>query len=219
MKSLSVSKPLILIMVGLPGSGKSFFARQFSDTFNAPVVSYDRIRYCLTEVPTYEKGENDLVKMLADYQIEELLKTQKTFILDGGSDQRAERAAFRTKVAKAGYDTLLIWVQTDEVTAKYRSMKRSKRRTYDQLNPSLTAGQYDQLASKFLAPADNENHVVISGKHTYATQARVVLKKLVAPREEAAKRPAITGHSGRSPVAKRDDTSTDHNGRRNVLIR
>ena len=47
MKSLSLAKPLVLVVIGLPGAGKSFFARQFSETFGAPMVSGDRIRHVL----------------------------------------------------------------------------------------------------------------------------------------------------------------------------
>ena len=217
MKSLSLSKPHILVMVGLPGSGKSFFARQFSDTFGAPLVSYDKIRHTLFETPQYNKDEIILVKNIAEYQENELLKTQKTFIVDGGADQKIERSELRKRAQKAGYDVLLIWVQTDENTAKYRSMKRSRRQTYDQLNQSLTDEQYSQLVKRFTAPTVNENSIVISGKHTYAAQARVVLKKLVAPREAAPSRQVVSRETRLPQAGESDRDNTPH--RRNVLIR
>ncbi len=218
MKSLSLSKPHILVMVGLPGSGKSFFARQFSDTFSAPVVSFDQIRHTLYENPQPTKDELAVIKKIVEYQEDELFKTQKTFIIDGGADQKIERSELRKKANKAGYNLLLIWVQTDETTAKYRSMKRSNRRTYDQLNHSLTSEQYDQLAKRFTPPAASESNIVISGKHTYATQARVVLKKLVAPREAAVADRPIVGHQGRGLVGGESETDGTSN-RRSVLIR
>ncbi len=201
MKSLSLVKPLILIVIGTPGSGKSFFARQFSETFSAPEVNYDRLQHTLST-------DGEVVQKIADFEIDELLKTQKTFIIDGAGHSRAARIALRKKAQESGYDTLLIWVQTDENTAKYRSMKRSARRKDDQYNTSLTSQQYDSLVKRFTPPAINEQSVVISGKHTYATQAKVVLRKLVAAREEA--RP-IVNHGDRAP-----DASAP---RRNVIIR
>lgn len=201
MKSLSLVKPLILIVIGTPGSGKSFFARQFSETFSAPEVNYDRLQHTLST-------DSEVVQKIAEFEIDELLKTQKTFIIDGAGYSRAQRVALRKKAQESGYDTLLIWVQTDENTAKYRSMKRSARRKDDQYNTSLTSQQYDSLVKRFTPPAVNEQSVVISGKHTYATQAKVVLKKLVAARE--ATRP-IVNHGDRAP-----DASAP---RRNVIIR
>ncbi len=202
MKSLSLVKPLILIVIGTPGSGKSFFARQFSETFSAPEVNYDRLQHMLST-------DSEVVQKIAEFEIDELLKTQKTFIIDGAGYSRAKRIALRKKAQESGYDTLLIWVQTDENTAKYRSMKRSSRRKDDQYNTSLTSQQYDALVKRFSPPAANEQSVVISGKHTYATQAKVVLKKLVTPREGAAR--PIVNHGDRAP----DATPP----RRNVIIR
>ncbi len=209
MKSLSLSKPLVLITIGIPGSGKSFFARQFSETFSAPVVSYDKLRHLLFANSTFNKQEQDLINTIADSEIEELLKTQKTFIIDGGGSSKVQRMDLRKKAHAAGYDTLLIWVQTDQNTAKYRSMKRSSRRNDDKYNVSLSSEQYDQLEKRFTQPQPAETVVVISGKHTYPTQAKVVLKKLVTPRAEAAQ--TIVNHGSRTPNASAP--------RRNVIIR
>lgn len=213
MKSLSLTKPLLLITVGLPGSGKSFFARQFSATFSAPVVSIDRIRHTLYENPSYGKDEASLIQSIAQIQIEELLKTQKTFLLDGAGATRAERVELRRLARESGYDILLIWVQTDQATSQYRSMKRSSRKLDDQFNQSLSQAQYEQLAKRFTAPASNEPTLVISGKHTYPTQAKIVLKRLVAPREAETKVVPIKEHVGRAP------STTEKPARRNVLIR
>ena len=209
MKSLSLSKPLVLITVGVPGSGKSFFARQFSETFSAPVVSYDKLRHLLYPASSFNKQEQETIETIAHLEAEELLKTHKTFIIDGGMNTKAQRMEIRKKAHAAGYDTLLVWVQTDQNTAKYRSMKRSNRRNDDKFNASLSGEAYDQLEKRFHPPQAPEASVVISGKHTYATQAKVVLKKLVTPREEAAH--SIVNHGARTP-----DASAP---RRNVIIR
>lgn len=209
MKSLSLSKPLILIIVGLPGSGKSFFAKQFSETFSAPSVSYDRLRFVIFPGQDFTKDEQSTIDQVANFEMDELLKTKKTFIVDGGGLTRSHRLEIRKKAQAKGYDTLLVWVQTDQNTAKYRSMKRSSRRKDDKYNTSLTGQQYEQLAKRFSPPSSNEASIVISGKHTYATQARVVLKKLVTPRANDTQ--TIVNHANRSPNAS--------SPRRNVIIR
>lgn len=208
MKSLSTIKPLMIIVVGLPGSGKSFFARQFSETFGAPRVSNDRLRHILFGSEGYSKQEQTTIGMVAEAEIHELLKTQKTFLVDGFGLGRTQRAVLRKLAKEHGYDVLLVWVQTDQATAKYRSMKRSNKKKDDEHNASLTSALFEQETKKFSAPATNENHVVISGKHTYATQAKVVLKRLIQPRESSR---TITNHGERSPDAQQP--------RRNVIIR
>lgn len=184
MKTLALSRPLLLILIGLPGAGKSFFARQFSDMFGAPMVNYDRIRFELFEKGHLEPAEQDIVRRIANYQMDELVKTRRSFIIDGGSNTAQDRQKLE-KLAKAnGYGTLLIWVQTDDITCKRRSTQRnSKRSADDTLSPSLTDEQWTKSAKAFNQPT-KEPYMVISGKHAFSTQAKMVLRKLTTPHTE-----------------------------------
>lgn len=183
MKSLSLSRPLVIMVVGLPGSGKSFFARQFADMFGAPLVSVDFVRHTLFPESKYTAEEDAYVQTLTHNQLSELLKTSKTIVVDGGVNTRSARTKVEQQAKTHGYGALIVWVQTDEPTAITRSLKRSTKRQTDALNSPLSAETYKRLKKQFSAPSKYENVVVISGKHTYTTQARVVLKKLVAPRD------------------------------------
>lgn len=186
MKSLNLARPQMLMIVGNPGAGKSFFARQFSETFDAPVVSLDRIRFELFAKMTYSNDENDLVSRVAGYFIEELLKTKRSFLIDGGCNARADRVRLGQLAKQAGYDVQVVWVQTDPATTRNRALKRNpEKRIDDKYNPSLSEQTFETLARRFTEPT-RENHVVISGKHTYSTQAKMVLRKMVAAREAAA---------------------------------
>jgi hypothetical protein len=64
------------------------------------------------------------------------------------------------------------------------------------------------MLSKKFTPPILENYTVISGKHTYASQAKNILRKLAAPREAKANE----AHKDATP-APRPQT------RRNVIIR
>lgn len=171
------------MVIGLPGSGKSFFARQFAEMFNAPLVSIDYIRNALFATTQYTADEDTLIGSLTSYEVAELMKTQKTFIIDGGLNNRAARLAVEKVAVKSGYGKLIIWIQTDEPTSLVRSTKRSPKRAGDALNVSMDPRAFERYKKQFNVPTISEDAIVISGKHTYATQARVVLKKLVAPRE------------------------------------
>ena len=185
MKPLSLSRPLVIMMLGVPGAGKSFFARQFSDTFGAPVVSIDRLRYELFAESEYSKDEEVIVDRVATLQIEELVKTSKTFIVDGVIGTRVNRANIEKMAKQNGYGTLIIWVQTDPQTTKVRSLKRNPKRPFNEYNVSLSPEVYEKLARRVSPPLPREPYIVISGKHTYATQAKIVLKKLVSPHNES----------------------------------
>ena len=180
-------------MVGVPGSGKSFFAESFAQTFNAPFVSLEKI--------TPYAVDNESAATLMQHSIDEMLKTARSIIVEGGTDTRVEREKLMRKAKSAGYETLIVWVQTDPATAKSRSVRDSKNKT----NRTLTADEYDRIVKRFTPPNKMEKPTVISGKHTYATQAKIVLKKFSATRTE------ISTHTT-APVR------TEERSRRNNII-
>lgn len=188
MKSLSLSKPHIIVVVGVPGSGKSFFAEKFADTFNAPYVNCGKITTLIAD----ETAASAVIQI----QLDELLKTKQSIIIDGLADTKVGRLELTQKARSSGYETLLVWVQTDPATAKSRAMKDKKQNETN----------YFAALQRFSPPAAIEKPVVISGKHTYASQAKVILKKLSSPRAQ------ISTHS--PPPAR-----TEQPGRRNITIR
>ena len=186
MKSLSLTRPLVIMMIGLPGAGKSFFARQFAESFNAPLISTDQLRTEIIGEPSYSKDEDVLLDRLATQFAQELFKTKKSFIIDGGCNPRTNRQDIERLAKAKGYGILLIWVQTDGPTCRQRATKRSATREGDLLNVSMTNEAFDNLVKRFTAPSASEPYFVISGKHTFATQLRVILKKLTPARDEVA---------------------------------
>jgi predicted kinase len=67
------SRPALIMLYGFPGSGKTYFARQFCDAIQAVHVQGDRIRAELFEQPRYDKAENAVVTQLMNYMTEEFL--------------------------------------------------------------------------------------------------------------------------------------------------
>jgi predicted kinase len=125
MDKAAPSNPLVIAVIGLPGSGKSFFAEQFSNSLDVALVSEDKVRWMLFAHHTYNENENSIVRQVANMMTAELFKTKKTFLLDGGYNSRTSRAALATQAKKAGYKILTVIVQTDEPTAKRRATHRS----------------------------------------------------------------------------------------------
>lgn len=199
MKSLSLSRPLIIFVIGLPGAGKSFFARQFADTFNAPIVSHDYLRFQMFPDPSFSADEESLISQIAGNEFSELLKTQRTIIMDGGNYSYDDRQALMKMAKKAGYGSLIVWIQTDERSARFRATNRKPtKRDGDKLNASMTFEAFDSTKAAFAAPGRGEDFVVISGKHTYSTQAKVVLRRFVTTQEPATATPSPASQPGRS---------------------
>lgn len=114
-------------------------------------------------------------------------KTKQSLVLEPATGTRQERTEYAKLLRAAGYKPLYVWVQTDLITAKQR-VKRLKL---------ITAEEFETKQKAFTAPLPTDAQVVISGKHTYATQARVLLKKLSSPRAD------ISTH--RQPLARQSN--------------
>ena len=164
MKSLHLTDPHAIMMVGLPGSGKSFFAKQFAETFHMPCIDSRAFASFTKDTPSLQ----EITAIVAN----EIVKTGQSFVYEGFTDSRTVRTEFCKWVRKHGYKPIIVWVQVDSETAQDRTLK-----AYD-----MTPGDYEEIARKFSPPHASETPVVISGKHTYATQVKAVLSRLTKER-------------------------------------
>ncbi len=168
MKPLTPASPHAIIMVGIPGSGKSTFAERFADTFQAPIVSQTKLQH--------EFGlDVKAAESLRDFILSEYMKTKRTVLIDGGLDAKADREVAVRMLVKAGYRPLIVWVQTDTTESLRRASKPYPR------GSGLDADEFDRLVDLFDPPHEKEKTVVISGKHTYASQLKIILKQLATP--------------------------------------
>ncbi len=184
MKSLSLTTPHVIFVIGMPGVGKTYFATKFSETFGAPFVEADKLRSIATlGQPNFSQDEQSIVDQLVLQQARELFKAKQTFIIEGTTEARIDRQNM-SKLAKAnGYEPMFVWVQTDSDTARLRATKSGRVNKDKAL--ILPESRYEYLVKRFTAPTAIENAAVISGKHTYASQARAVLKRLAEPNRPA----------------------------------
>ena len=94
--------------------------------------------------------------------LEIITKSEQSIVLEG-------------ELETENYRPALIWVQTDFMTIrmrlkkKYRSVKKAKE-------------VYDAAVAEMETPADFENPIILSGKHTFETQTKHVLAGLAKTR-------------------------------------
>ena len=147
------SKPYAILVFGAPMSGKTTFAEQFSAKFNAPFLNFNDLR-----------EQCRLTRKVALILIEQLAKCKKTLVIEGGLDTEKQRNEIRDILSRAGYNPVLIWVQTDLNAIKQRMRKKFHN-----------------------VPADYEDFLVISGKHMFQTQYKNVLVSLSERNKRAKK--------------------------------
>lgn len=165
MKPLTPATPRAIIMVGIPGAGKTAFAERFAKTFQAPFVNQRALQYTLDiDAATATK--------VAAHMLDELIKTNRTLIYEGPTASKVNRTAVMKHVRAGGYEPLIVWVQTESLEAKRRATKKQSD------GSEITDEGFDDAIKRFTPPTAQEKPIVISGKHTYASQLKIVLKRL-----------------------------------------
>ena len=188
MKSLDLSKPHAIFMIGIPGSGKTYFANKFSETFGAPFINTSKIRNRIYKTPTFSKSEESIVENIAEDFLDEALKCNKTVIFEGSLELKKNRQEIERKVKKLGYESIFVWVQTDKNEAKRRATKVQN----ENINQTVMSSEmFERAVKRFTAPSKNDKVAVISGKHTYSTQLRAILRHLASSnaRDNSIKKP------------------------------
>lgn len=171
MKSLQLESPHAIIVIGIRGSGKTFFARKFAETFKAPFLEQEKFYLCARDT----HFGDDLFASVSN----EIAKTNRSLVIELISATRTERTELAKRLRSHGYVPMFVWVQVDEETANYRARKKAK----------LFDGNQLPEYGNFSIPHVSEKALVISGKHTFATQAKAVLRKLTGPRPQQGSHP------------------------------
>ena len=102
--------PLLHLMVGLPGSGKTTRARQLAETHGAVRLTPDEWHIRLfgqdADHPEHDR-RHDMVEALMWDVAQAVLAKGVDVILDFGFWSRAERLDFRARAASLGADTMV----------------------------------------------------------------------------------------------------------------
>lgn len=178
MGKLTPTKPLLVILYGMPGSGKTFFSRQLTEHLNIAHVESDRIRSELFQNPTYSREENHIIASIMLYMTEEFLKAGVSVIFDTNAMRIAQRRALRNLAVRTRAESLLLWLQIDPDSAYLRSSRRDKRKTDDRFAQIMDVPSFKQMLGGMQNPEITERCIVLSGKHVFNTQKNAVLRVL-----------------------------------------
>lgn len=177
MSKVELSKPLLIYFYGFPGSGKSYVSRSLTTVIKAAHINSDRIRSELFENPRYDTQENAIVVHLMDYMSEEFLSAGISVIYDVNAMRLNQRRKLRELAKKHKADSLMIWLQIDPESAFYRIQNRDRRTSDDRYAQNHTQDTFNKQLAAMQNP-QAEDYLVISGKHTFATQKAAVINRL-----------------------------------------
>lgn len=110
---------MIIIVFGLPGSGKTYFAQRLAPLLNAAYLSSDRLRKQLLAHPAYTTEEKLSVYALMLDKMEDAVRLRKKMVIDATFHLRHTRWLFMQR-CRDRQGPIFIEIVADEALVKER---------------------------------------------------------------------------------------------------
>lgn len=164
-----MSHVLAVVVFGLPGSGKSYFASRLAGELDAEYLSSDLTRKDLFEKRTYSTSETEAVYRHMEEAMKRALSAGKSVVLDGTFNRADARRSF-TAAAKPYADLHFIEVRADRALIERRLSK-------PRLHSEADLAVHDDIRLRF-EPMENPDLVLESTDENIAEMLDTALHYL-----------------------------------------
>ncbi len=121
-----VGRPFLVLVGGLPATGKSYFSRRLAQRAPAAILESDALRRVLVPHPTYSGEESRRLFLACQLLIEVLLSDGIPVILDATNLQEPQREQFYRAAERAGARSVVVWVEAPEELVRERMQARQR---------------------------------------------------------------------------------------------
>jgi aminoglycoside phosphotransferase family enzyme/predicted kinase len=186
--AVSGSEPLVLVVMGWVGTGKTTVAKQLGNELDWPVFSSDRIRKTMAGVPLTERTAAELRgKMYSEQMTEQTYKklldnglaslaTHNGVVLDATFSNPANRKSLRDACARAGVRLQVVELDVDPGEIKRRLKARDE-------SPSEISDarleDFGKLGAAYEPPSELEPDLIkISADNAVSDAVKAILLEL-----------------------------------------
>ncbi len=149
-------KHRIILVCGLPGSGKSYFASRLAEKLGAEYVNSDRIRKQLFPRRSYSESEKATVYAALLRKMEKSINDKSALVLDATFHKSSARKPF---LSKANNHIYFIEVQADEAVVKERLKKNRPYSEADFGVYELIKKEWEPLNPPYLILQSTNNNI------------------------------------------------------------
>jgi predicted kinase len=121
-----VAKPALVIVSGLPGTGKSYFSRKLAERLPSAVIESDALRKQLFPTPTYSAEESHRLFNACHRLIEELLGKGIPVILDATNLVEHHREPLYRIARRLGAKLIIVRVEAPRELVRQRLQGRAE---------------------------------------------------------------------------------------------
>lgn len=171
-------RPCLVVLSGLPGTGKSHFAKELVKRMSFIVVGSDRSRKTLVTKPKYTKGEHVRVFAASHLLIEELLSEGHGVIFDATNLTERFRQPLYEMAERTGAGLLIIWFTASREVVRRRLDDRAAGRSEDSYSDA------DWLVYCRLRPGEEaitRPHLVVDSSEDIYPVLEEVVRRVAGP--------------------------------------
>ena len=119
-----VTYPVLVVLNGLPGTGKSYFAWQIAERVPLAVLESDALRKVLVRSPSYTARENTQLFRALHEMIELLLARDVPVLLDATNTRESHRENLYEIARRHGARAMPVLLDAPEATVRQRLERR-----------------------------------------------------------------------------------------------
>ncbi len=159
-----MAKPVLYLMLGYPGSGKTTTAKALHQLTGAVHLWADQIRRDRFGTPTYTHQENLKLYSHLNEMAGELLATGQSVIFDTNFNFYKDRQRLREVAATHGADTLIIWVIAAKDLARKRATEAEDVHFQDtRILGNMPEETFERMSGHLQPPREDETFIKVDG--------------------------------------------------------
>lgn len=175
-----MNKPLIVVFVGVPGSGKTTFARQLAQRLDGVVLSSDAIRLSMYGsreeadarriTPEERKYSNQLVFGALNYATRQIAKAGHSVVFDAIASRRVERQEKYDFAKELGVNAVVVRIEVPYEVSLRRMQEREALEDQRQFHEEKAIGVLEHFTNEIQEPDEDENVIHIDGEAPFEEQ-------------------------------------------------
>lgn len=150
---------MMIIVMGLPGSGKSYFAKRLSDRIGATYIGSDAVRKEMKAMGKYGVEDKNRVYDRMVLLTKNGLSERETIVLDATFFKKRLLKRFISLAQEKGVPHRVFWIVAGEEVIKERVSKTRKDSEADYEVYLKLAGEFEKPQPPFLKLRSTQNNI------------------------------------------------------------
>ncbi len=167
-------QPFLVLVSGLPGTGKSFFSRRLAEREPAVVLETDALRRTLFKEPNYSAQESQRLFQAIHELVERLLGKGITVVLDATNLVERHREVLYSIAERAGAHLIIVRTEAPDDAIRHQMEERTqKARDTHEENGEADVNVYQRMRAS--EEKIGRNHFTVNTSENFEP----VLQKIV----------------------------------------